>query len=187
MTLFENAIVFAVHCHEGTLRKKERIPYIIHPMEVSSIASTMSHDEQVLAAALLHDTIEDTATTIEDIEENFGKRVAELVMSETEDKHAERPAEETWMQRKKESLEELRNTDDRDVKILWLSDKLSNMRSFHRLFVQQGDQMWDGFHQKDPKIQAWYYRTIRELVSELDVFDAWKEYSELVDKVFGEE
>ena len=91
------------------------------------------------------------------------------------------------MQRKQESLEELRATDDRDVKILWLSDKLSNMRSFHRLYVQQGDQMWNGFHQKDPKIQAWYYRTIRELVSELDVFDAWKEYSELVDKVFGEE
>ncbi len=186
MTLFEEAAEFAIHAHEGMVRKKECIPYILHPMEVASIASTMSHNEEVLAAAVLHDTVEDTYTTPDEIRERFGERVAELVASETEDKHEDRPAAETWMLRKQESLEELKNTDDIDVKVLWLSDKLSNIRSFHRLYMREGAAMWESFHQKDPKIQAWYYRTIREYVSDLKDFDAWKEYNDRIEKIFEE-
>ncbi len=186
MTLFEEAALFAVRAHEGSVRKKEQIPYILHPMEVAAIASTITHSDEVIAAAILHDTVEDTDTTMEDIEKEFGSRVAELVASESENKHEERPAEDTWMLRKHESLQDLENTNDKDVKILWLSDKLSNMRSFYRLFRKNGTSMWEGFHQKDPEIQAWYYRTIRDLTSQLKNTDAWREYNELVIKVFGE-
>lgn len=184
MTLFEEAAEFAVKAHAGMMRKKEKLPYILHPMEVAAIAATMSDDEALLAAAVLHDTVEDTPTTAEDIEKNFGSRVAELVASETEDKHEGRPAAETWEVRKKESIAILDNTDDIEIKMLWLSDKLSNMRSFYRMWRREGDHMWEGFHQTDPEKQAWYYRTIRDAMSDLREYDAWQEFSGLVDKIF---
>ena len=186
MTLFEEAVEFALNAHSGMVRKKEQIPYILHPMEVAAIASTMSHDEELLAAAVLHDTVEDTDVTMDDIKTHFGDRVAELVASETEDKHEERPAEETWEVRKKDSLSVLENTDDIMVKKLWLSDKLSNMRSFYRIWKKEGSSMWNWFHQKDQVKQAWYYRTIRESTEELKEFEAWTEYSDLVDQIFQE-
>lgn len=186
MTLFEEATQFALNAHAGTMRKKENIPYILHPMEVATIAATMSQDEALLAAAVLHDTVEDTATTAEQIEENFGPRVAALVASETEDKHEGTSLTDSWLIRKKESIAILENTDDIEIKMLWLSDKLSNMRSFYRLWKLQGKNMWDGFHQTDPKMQAWYYRTIRDVVSDLKDFDAWKEFSDLTDQIFSE-
>ena len=166
------------------LRKKENTPYIIHPLEVVTILAGLTNDEDVLCAAALHDTVEDTDTTIEEIEALFGHRVMELVKSETEDKRADLPPSQTWQLRKTESLEELRNTKDIQIKMLWLSDKLANMRSLHRLWVREGNRMWMGFNQENPVLQAWYYRSIADLVSELQDTDAWKEYNYYVDTIF---
>ena len=87
--------------------------------------------------------------------------------------------------RKEESLDELASCNDRDVYILWLGDKLSNMRSFYRIWKNEGDSMWQSFNQKDPEQQFWYYSTVAELTSPLKDFPAWQEYSELVKTVFG--
>lgn len=184
-SLFEEAAKFALRAHSGMIRKKERVPYILHPMEVAAIAATMSADEALLAAALLHDTVEDTDTSSDEIEDRFGKRVAELVASETEDKHRGRPASETWLLRKQESISVLVSSGDIEIEKLWLSDKLSNMRSFYRLYQTQGSSLWKNFHQTDPAMQAWYYRTIRDVVrDDLKDYEAWKEFSFLIDKVF---
>ena len=118
-------------------------------------------------------------------EENFGARVRTLVESETEDKIADLPPEDTWRIRKEESLEELKNCGDTDVLMLWIGDKLSNMRSFYRIWKNEGDAMWQSFNQKAPSQQKWYYTTIAELTSSLKEFSAWQEYSELVKIVFG--
>lgn len=67
MDLFEKALVFAMEKHHGAKRKASDIPFILHPMEVAVIASTMSEDEVLLAAALLHDTVEDTDATLSSI------------------------------------------------------------------------------------------------------------------------
>ena len=83
-TLLDRAIVFAVKAHEGTERRGKGFPYIVHPMEAMEIVASITPDQELLAAAALHDTVEDTDTTIEEIRENFGKRVALLVMTETE-------------------------------------------------------------------------------------------------------
>ena len=184
MTLFEEAVLFAVQAHSGMKRKKEEIPYILHPMEVASITSSMTADERVLAAAVLHDTVEDTPTTIEQIEEKFGKRVAELVSAETEDKRKTLPPEATWKIRKEESLEVLKKTKDLDIKRIWLGDKLSNMRSYFRLQASQGNGFWNSFNQHDPAMQEWYYRSVAELTSELKDTSAWKEYNYLLNVVF---
>lgn len=181
------AVEFAAHAHDGMERKKDGIPYILHPMEAAAIVGTITNNEDVICAALLHDTVEDAGVTIEEIRELFGERVAELVASETEDKRAELPPEQTWEIRKRESLENLKASGDRDVLILWLGDKLSNIRSFHRNIKAMGDSFWESFNQKDTKKQAWYYRSILELTSELQQYPAWRELRELINIIFGKE
>ena len=178
------AIEFAAKAHDGMCRKKDKTPYILHPLETAVIVGTMTDNQDVISAALLHDVVEDTGITLEEIEEKFGKRVRELVESETEDKRADLPPENTWRIRKEESLEELRNCGDTDVLMLWLGDKLANMRSFYRIWRNEGENMWQSFNQKDAGQQFWYYNTIATLTSPLKDFPAWQEYNELLKIVF---
>ncbi len=184
MSLFDEALSFAAEAHKGMYRKEDKIPYILHPMEAAVIAGTMTEDTEIIAAALLHDTVEDTSVTLDEIKEKFGERVARLVECETENKREELPPGETWQIRKEESLAKLRNTDDLGVKIVWLSDKLSNMRSFYRKYEKCGDSLWQSFNQKDKNKQFWYYDTIAELLADLREYAAWREYEWLVKKVF---
>lgn len=183
--LLDRAIALATSAHSGMLRKKDGVPYILHPMEVASIAGGITHDEEVLTAALLHDTVEDADVTLDMIRTQFGDRVAALVASETEDKHRGRHPAETWRQRKEESLANLRSAKDPGVRALWLSDKLANMRSFARQYEKLGDGMWKDYNQSDPAQQAWYYRTVEALTSDLKDTDAWKELHALNERVFG--
>ena len=186
MELVSEAIAFAVKAHDGMRRKKSSTPYILHPMEAAVIVSTMTADQNMIAAAALHDVVEDAGITIEEIEEKFGKRVRELVSSETEDKRADLPPSETWRIRKEESLNVLKNTDDIGVLMVWLGDKLANMRSIYRDFKVDGNAMWQNFNQKDEKAQAWYYRSIVTLTERLSDTSAWLEYKTLTELVFGE-
>ena len=185
MGVFEEAVAFAAQKHDGMKRKLGGGPYILHPMEAALIASTMTRDEELLAAAVLHDVVEDTDAELCDIEARFGPRVAALVASETENKHEEMPKAESWMIRKLESLKELDNTNDTAVRILWLSDKLSNMRSLYRAWRTQGSEIWNNFNQKDPAAHGAYYRRIAILLKELSMYDAWREYDALVETVFN--
>ena len=185
MELACEAIVFAAKAHDGMRRKKSESPYILHPMEAAVIVGTMTDDQNVIAAAALHDVVEDAGVTIEEVEEKFGKRVRELVGAETEDKRADLPPEETWRIRKEESLAVLKNTNDLDVLRLWIGDKLANMRAIYRDFKVEGHAMWQRFNQNDPAEQAWYYRTIADYTKRLSDTSAWLEYKTLTELVFG--
>ena len=187
MELVSEAIVFAVKAHDGMRRKKSSAPYILHPMEAAVIVGTMTDDQSLIAAAALHDVVEDADIPMEEIEEKFGKRVRELVESETEDKRAELPPTETWRIRKEESLTVLKNTEDIGVLMVWLGDKLANMRSIYRDFKVEGNAMWQRFNQKDVAEQAWYYRSIASLTERLSGTSAWLEYKTLTELVFGKE
>ena len=185
MELVSEAIAFAVKAHDGMRRKKGNAPYILHPMEAAVIVGTMTDDQNLIAAAVLHDVVEDADIAIEEIEERFGSRVRELVQSETEDKRADRPPAETWRIRKEESLAVLKNTNDIAVLMVWLGDKLANMRSLYRDWKVEGDDMWQRFNQKDISQQAWYYREILTLTQRLSNTSAWLEYKTLTELVFG--
>lgn len=187
MNVLEEAILFATEAHSGQMRKLANTPYILHPLEVASIISTLTSDLDTMAAGVLHDTVEDCDVDPKVIKEKFGARVSALVQSETEDKMSTRPAAETWMERKEESLLMLRLTKDKDVKILWLADKLSNIRSFYREYQKKGDAIWQALNQKDPKMQEWYYRTIAQYLSEFSDTAAYQEYIRLVDGIFKRE
>ena len=81
MTIVERARVFATAAHAavGQLRKYTFEPYIVHPREVAQIVESAGGTPEMIAAAWLHDTVEDTGVTIETIREEFGSEVAELV------------------------------------------------------------------------------------------------------------
>ena len=132
MGLFTDALHFAVDAHGDARRKGDGAPAILHATEAASIAATLTTDERVEDAGVLPD----------EIRERFGDRVAELVAAETEDTLRDRPASETWRRRKEQNMRSLLESDDRDVAIVFLSDKLSNMRSFYRHKVADADDLW---------------------------------------------
>ena len=185
MELVSEAIVFAAKAHDGMRRKKSDAPYILHPMEAAVIVGTMTDDQNLIAAAALHDVVEDAGITLEEIKEKFGQRVWELVRSETEEKREDLPPAQTWRIRKEESLAVLKNAEDIAVLMVWLGDKLANMRSIYRDFKVEGVAMWQRFNQKDINEQAWYYRSIAKLTERLSDTSAWLEYKTLTELVFG--
>ena len=185
MELVSKAIYFATKAHDGMRRKKAELPYIMHPLEAAIIVASMTTDQEVISAALLHDVVEDAGITLEEILNEFGERVKFLVEAETENKREELPSDQTWKIRKEESLIELEKTTDLDVLKVWLGDKLANMRSIYESWKVQGHKMWEDFNQKDPKEHAWYYSSIAKYTSKLKEYRAWQEYNELVNIVFG--
>ena len=149
LALLEKAYRFAEKAHKGQCRKSGE-PFIAHPVEVAIILADLRMDVETLCAALLHDTVEDAGVTKEQLEKMFGPRVTELVLAETEDKHREMSAAASWKMRKEESIRDLRSTNDSGVKAMWLSDKLSNLRSLYEDWRKKGSAVWQIFNQKDP-------------------------------------
>ena len=185
-SLVNEAVSFAARAHEGQVRKGSGMPYIVHPMEAAAICSTFTDDLEVIAAAVLHDVVEDTDVTVEEVRELFGERVAALVAGESEDKREGSPPAETWRLRKEESIEHLKRAEDPGVRMVCLGDKLSNIRSIQRDYDSLGEEFWQRFNQKDPAQHAWYYRTIADLLKgELGETEAWHEYAHRVRTVFG--
>ena len=185
--LVSEAIAFSTKAHDGMRRRKSEAPYILHPMEVGVIIGTMSDNQELIAAGLLHDVVEDAGVSIEEIGEKFGARVKELVASETENKREDLSPKDTWQIRKEESIEKLRTTSDTDIMMLWIGDKLSNIRTIYRDFLKEGNAVWNKFHQSNVKAQAWYYRSIMKYTERLSDTLAWNEYKTLVEKIFGVE
>ena len=182
-TLLDRAIIFAVRAHAGTERRGKGFPYIVHPMEAVEIVATMTKDQELLAAAALHDTVEDTDVTIEQIQAEFGDRVASFVAAESDEPHQSRDSIENWRARKQAAINRIARA-SHDAKIVALGDKLSNMRAIARDYAQQGDQLWDLFHAKDPKDHEWHYRGLADALSELRDTFAFREFEDLINQVF---
>ncbi len=188
--MINEAIKFASLAHMGMKRKGNNQPYIFHPLEVMSLVSMMTLDEEVLCAAILHDTVEDTDVSIEDIKENFSDRVASLVNYESEDKRGNVNKAATWKKRKEETIERIASLDDEGAKMVCLADKVSNLRSIHLGLLDKGEEFWQSFNQKDPKEHYWYYSKLKEALVSLKDYAVYKEFCFLIDTIFknmGEE
>ena len=183
-SLLDRAILFAVRAHAGTERRGKGFPYIVHPREAMEIVSTMTADQELLAAAALHDTVEDTDVTVEQLRAEFGDRIAELVAAES-DAFVEGVSEEdSWHARKQAAIDRLARA-PHDAKMVALGDKLSNMRAIARDYAVQGDALWNIFHAKDPKDHEWHYRGLAESLRELQDTFAFQEFERLINEVFG--
>lgn len=184
-SFLDRAIEFAVKAHADTERRGKGFPYIVHPLEAMEIVATMTPDQELLAAAALHDTIEDTSVTLEDLRGEFGEKVASIVEAES-DKFIEGiPEEASWHQRKQAAIDRIAAA-PYESKIVAMGDKLSNMRAIWRDYQEQGDELWKIFHAKDKKDHEWHYRGLAASLSELSGTFAYKEFVALIDDVFGQ-
>ena len=179
--MINKAIAFAVKAHEGQPRKGTEIPYIFHPLEVGMIVSRITDDEEVIAAAVLHDTVEDCdAVTLDDIRREFGDRVARIVGLESEDK------DKSWEERKAATVCSLKKEPMREAKIVALGDKLSNIRCFYADYIKLGDELWQRFNMKDKRMQGRYYHGLCEALSDLSDLEEYQGFRRMVEMVFGD-
>lgn len=157
--LVNAAIAFALEQHRYQCRKGSDTPYIVHPMETMNIVRVMGGDFHQMAAAVLHDTVEDGNATIEQIAEQFGSDVAELVQACTEDKT------KNWEERKQHTLNSLPTADKR-IKMIAMADKLSNLRTIGLDYEQIGEEVWSRFHAPVER-QAWYYGGLMDALADM--------------------
>ena len=136
MDLVEKSIVFAAKAHREQNRKGTDIPYITHPFAVGMLLQKAKCSEEVIAAGILHDTLEDTATYYEDLTENFGVRVADLVVAASEhDKSL------PWEERKQHTIDSLKDASREEIQVI-VADKLHNLRSIHKDYLANGEIIW---------------------------------------------
>lgn len=149
------AIDFAQKAHLGQYRKGRKVPYILHPIAVMDILMQNTDKEDVIIAGLLHDTLEDTSVTPEQIEKRFGPRVLELVQSASEpDKSLPR------IERKKHTIEYIIKLDDQDALMVSCADKLHNVTSFIEDYKKSGPALWNNFNEPDKNKHLWYYQSL---------------------------
>ena len=182
-TLLDRAIIFAVKAHAGTERRGKGFPYIVHPMEAMEIVATMTPDQELLAAAALHDVVEDTGVTAAEIEAEFGPRVAALVAAESDVVVENTSEEDSWHFRKQAAIDRLSKA-SHDAKMVALGDKLSNMRAIARDYAVKGDELWKLFHAPHPSCHEWHYRGLAGALRELEDTFAYKEFESLINELW---
>lgn len=177
MNRIDAAIEFAAYAHRNQFRKGSEIPYISHPFGVAMILLEAQCKEEVVMAGLLHDTLEDTDTTDEDIRSRFGEEVLRLVQGASEpDKSL------SWEARKEHTLEFLKSA-DLSTRQLSCADKLHNLRSVRRDFAVLGDEVWNKFKRGYDK-QKWYYVNLVESLGYASRFPLLGTFQDEVESFF---
>lgn len=151
------AITYATVKHDGQKRKVDQTPYIAHPYRVAMLLKEHDCQEHIVIAGLLHDIIEDTDGTLDEIDVLFGKKVANLVDSVTE-KDKSLP----WEERKKDSIRKISSA-SLDVKLIVCADKIDNLRSMLDNEMVYGPSMWHLFS-RGKTDQQWYYETMYQSI-----------------------
>ncbi|KRQ87374.1 GTP pyrophosphokinase [Caloramator mitchellensis] len=187
------ALKIAWDVHKKQIRKGSDIPYIVHPIEVAIILYENGADDDILNAALLHDTIEDTKgdreILLSYLKQNFNSRVVDLILAASEpykvqSKKVLSKEEEinTWMERKKHTIDFIKNA-NLDVKMLICADKLSNIRSTFKDYKRIGDRVWKKFNAGYDE-QKWYYENLVKVLNDLEDKNMYKELKTLVENIF---
>ena len=193
--MIRKALEFAAVYHKDGVQKGSKVPYIVHPFEVALILQENGMEDRIIAAGLLHDTLEDTELTPEQIREEFGDDILHLVLGASEE--LEGREETLWGERKKHTIEYLK-TAPIDVKYIVCADKLSNIRSMLADHEKKGEKFWDKFMNSDKKIggseysreykrekQKWYYENLVKNLQELEGLKMYEELKEAVRELFG--
>ncbi|WP_080875433.1 HD domain-containing protein [Oceanobacillus timonensis] len=148
----EDAKALAIMAHRGQTRKNSSEPYITHPIRVAERLEKEGFSDDLISAAYLHDVVEDTDISIEDIRNQFGKRIATLVASHTEDKS------QSWQDRKQATVDHLKDA-PKEVKYLIIADKLDNLIELEKEYKELGDAIWKKFNAGYNQ-QKWYNQEI---------------------------
>lgn len=181
MNIKDSAFNFAINAHYGQVRKSETDkPMVIHPIDVGNILAYYGFDDNVIAAGYLHDIIEDTKYTSEDILNNFGEDILSLVLSNTELNKTL-----SWEERKKYTIEKIKELDLRH-KAICCADKISNLEDMLILFKKQGKYNFSSFN-KGFESQKWYFENIyiSLIYNEDKTNPMFIRLKDLIDKIFN--
>jgi (p)ppGpp synthase/HD superfamily hydrolase len=165
--IIPRAFDFAYKAHKNSVRKGSKIPYIIHPLNVATILMRYNVSDSLIAAALLHDVVEDEGVLYEDMKKDFGEEVTHLVAAVSEpldliQRHPDKA--KTWRERKEHTIEKLRHA-KYEVKLLSCADKLANITDMSRDVEEFGEKLWNRFNA--PKSdQKWYYTSLVRVYEE---------------------
>ncbi len=157
--LVRKALAVAASAHQGQVRKGSGRPYILHPVGVARLLRETGCREVIVAAGLLHDTLEDTGLTLGELHDHFGEKVASIVAGCTEPEKSV-----PWEQRKRHTLKALQNA-PLEVRLVTCADKLDNVLSLAVDYEEQGEALWARFR-RGREDQAWYYRSIVKRLSQ---------------------
>ncbi|MFD3445879.1 HD domain-containing protein [Microbacteriaceae bacterium 4G12] len=178
LDLFSRVVEVATRAHESQKRKGNGLPYITHPFTVAILLLKADCEDEVVMAGLLHDTIEDTDLTYEELQAQFGVRVASIVKE-----CSEQDKSKSWEERKQSTLRNL-ETISIEACMVVCADKLHNIRSTAQEFAQKGDAIWDVFNRGKDK-QEWYYRgIIQALEKRLPEFPLYQLLQHEVESLF---
>ena len=149
--LAHDAYEFAAEAHAGQDRKGDGSPYIAHPVEVARLLEAEGErDDELIAATFLHDVVEDTEHSLDQVRERFGAGVAELVEAMTEDKSVE-----PYEARKDHHRDQVEAAGERAVRI-YAADKLANLRDMRSLYASVGESAASRFNAPiDVRVRLW--------------------------------
>jgi (p)ppGpp synthase/HD superfamily hydrolase len=175
MDLIQAATALALKAHEGQTRKESEVPYIVHPIAVALILAKHGFSEEVIAAGLVHDVVEDTSVTEEELRENLGDAVADLVAPVTHDSSL------SWEEKKLGYIASVRLASD-GVKAIATADKIANAKSLLQAHEAEGSLVW-GFFNASREKKIWFEEAMLAMLQ-----DTWEhplvyEYAEYVSKI----
>lgn len=183
MNIKEKAKLFAINAHKGQVRKATvDKPMIIHPIDVADIISEYNFDDNVISAGYLHDVIEDTKYTKEDLLKEFNEDIVSLVLGDTEkDKSL------SWEERKTRTINEIKDLDLRHKAVV-CADKISNLEDLRIIFETKGKKDFSAFKRGYDK-QKWYYTEIYNslIYNEDSNYTMFTRLKLLIDDVFNDD
>jgi (p)ppGpp synthase/HD superfamily hydrolase len=146
-----DAYELLVNKHAGQRQKVNGHPYVEHPVLVASDVGEAGFDPEMIAAALLHDIVEDSDTTVAEVRERFGDRVANLVDAMTDEAVDVEPYE-----RRKEMHRERVLDAGGEAAAIFAADKLNNVRALRSAYAEEGEEVAKRFKQPlDTKVRVW--------------------------------
>lgn len=150
------ALRWAAICHAGQVRKGGAVPYVEHVVAVAMILDRLGYPDDVVIAGLLHDVVEDTEATHDEVRARFGPTVAAMVEACSEVKLDALGNKRSWIDRKRDHLEALGNADP-PARAIVLADKLHNLLTI-AADLRDGRPVWPLFNAGREDV-IWYYRT----------------------------
>ncbi len=175
MTLIEKAIRIAVVAHKEQIRKTDSSPYVAHPLMVAFKLMKHNFSDEVIAAAITHDVLEDTEFPEEKLKEELGDEVLAIIKGVSEDTDLE------WEKRKEKYIESVKNGGE-EIWAVSIADKIHNAESLIDFHGEHGPDTWGKFSRpKDQKL--WFEEEMLKMLQESWQHPLVDEYKVLVDRL----
>jgi len=177
MDLVKKARELATRAHQGQTRKTDNTPYITHPIAVAERLRRLGFSEEIQAAALVHDVVEDTKVSSEELRKELGDFVADMVAALTNDDSL------SWEDKKKKYIETVRAGSE-GVKAVATMDKIHNAQSLLEAHAKLGPLVWEKFNRGKQK-KMWFEEEMLKMLRETWQHSLVEEYAVLVEKMKG--